>query len=146
VKLPGVRWPKKGSKVQRNNQPGAVAVLAGAAPRRRSAVEVGWAASRGGLTLAGTPPRRLSPRTMLNVLLLCCGLLQGIQAILTADLGHLPKASGRLEGMDRARYSSLLRKVKEASAEPAGESCSPPSPVLPLPPTSCLLACPGPPK
>ncbi|XP_010123972.1 PREDICTED: agouti-related protein, partial [Chlamydotis macqueenii] len=46
----------------------------------------------------------------------------GIQAILTADLGHghLQKASGGLEGADRARYSSVLRKVKEVSAEPAG--------------------------
>ncbi|XP_010181763.1 PREDICTED: agouti-related protein [Mesitornis unicolor] len=59
---------------------------------------------------------------MLNALLLCCGLLQGIQAILSADLarGHLQKVSGGLEGTERARYSSLLRKVKEASAEPAG--------------------------
>ncbi|KAM9228375.1 agouti-related protein [Leptosomus discolor] len=59
---------------------------------------------------------------MLNVLLLCCGLLQGIQAILTADLscGHLQKVSGGLEGADRARYSSLLRKIKEVSADPAG--------------------------
>ncbi|KAM9625602.1 agouti-related protein isoform 3-T3 [Morphnus guianensis] len=65
---------------------------------------------------------RLSPRTMLNVLLLCCGLLQGIQAILTTDLscGHLQKVSGGLEGADRARYSGLLRKVKEVSAEPVG--------------------------
>ncbi|KFP67151.1 hypothetical protein N322_06249, partial [Cariama cristata] len=65
---------------------------------------------------------RLSPRTMLNVLLLCCGLLQGIQAILTTDLscGHLQTVSSGLEGADRARYSSLLRKVKEVSAEPAG--------------------------
>ncbi|XP_032843389.2 agouti-related protein [Tyto alba] len=61
-------------------------------------------------------------RTMLNMLLLCCGLLQGIQAVLTTDLscGHLQKGSGGLEGADRARYSSLLRKVKEVSAEPAG--------------------------
>lgn len=61
---------------------------------------------------------------MLNALLLCCGLLQGIQAVLTADLsrGHLQKVSGGLEGEDKARYSSLLRKVKEVSAEPAGES------------------------
>ncbi|XP_017596298.1 PREDICTED: agouti-related protein [Corvus brachyrhynchos] len=62
---------------------------------------------------------------MLNVLLLCCGLLQGIQAVLdlrTADLscGHLQKASGGLEGVDRARHTSLQRKVKEVSAEPAG--------------------------
>ncbi|XP_049660265.1 agouti-related protein isoform X1 [Accipiter gentilis] len=65
---------------------------------------------------------RLSPRTMLNVLLLCCGLLQGIHAILTTDLscGHLQKVSGGLEGADRARYSGLLRKVKEVSAEPVG--------------------------
>lgn len=72
---------------------------------------------------------------MLNVLLLCCGLLQGIQAILTADLscGHLQKARGGLEGADRARYSSLLRKVKEVSAEPAGESCGPPLFHCPLP-------------
>lgn len=82
----------------------------------------------GGLTLAGTPLHRLSPRTMLNVLLLCCGLLQGIQAILTTDLscGHLQKVSGGLEGADRARYSGLLRKVKEVSAEPVGKSCGPP--------------------
>ncbi|XP_069649173.1 agouti-related protein [Haliaeetus albicilla] len=72
--------------------------------------------------LAGTPLCRLSPRTMLNVLLLCCGLLQGIQAILTTDLscGHLQKVSGGLEGADRTRYSGLLRKVKEVSAEPVG--------------------------
>ncbi|XP_054245794.1 agouti-related protein [Indicator indicator] len=60
---------------------------------------------------------------MLNVLLLCCGLLQGIQAVLSADLscGHLQKVGGGLEGADRARYTSLLRKVKhEASAEPEG--------------------------
>ncbi|XP_054026118.1 agouti-related protein [Dryobates pubescens] len=60
---------------------------------------------------------------MLNVLLLCCGLLQGIQAVLSADLscGHLQKVGGGLEGVDRARYSSLLRKVKhEVSAEPEG--------------------------
>lgn len=74
------------------------------------------------------PLHRLSPRTMLNVLLLCCGLLQGIQAVLdlrTADLscGHLQKASSGLEGADRARQASLQRKLKEASAEPAGESC-----------------------
>ncbi|KAM8985549.1 agouti-related protein isoform 1-T1 [Ara ararauna] len=57
---------------------------------------------------------------MLKVLLLCCGLLQGV--VLCADLGcGLPeKASGVLEGTDRARYSSLLRRVKEVSAEPAG--------------------------
>uniref|UniRef100_A0A8C0UJC7 Agouti-related protein n=1 Tax=Cyanistes caeruleus TaxID=156563 RepID=A0A8C0UJC7_CYACU len=66
-----------------------------------------------------------SPRTMLNALLLCCGLLQGIQAVLdlrTADLscGHLQKASGGLEGVDRARHTSLQRKAKEVSAEPAG--------------------------
>ncbi|KFP19656.1 Agouti-related protein, partial [Egretta garzetta] len=65
---------------------------------------------------------RLPPRTMLNVLLLCCGLLQGIQAVLAADLsrGHLQKASGGLEGADRAHYPSLLRKVKEVAVEPAG--------------------------
>ncbi|XP_064314202.1 agouti-related protein [Phalacrocorax carbo] len=59
---------------------------------------------------------------MLNVLLLCCGLLQGTQAILTTDLGHghLQKVRGGPEGTDRARYSSLLRKFKEVSAEPAG--------------------------
>uniref|UniRef100_A0A8C5IDV8 Uncharacterized protein n=1 Tax=Junco hyemalis TaxID=40217 RepID=A0A8C5IDV8_JUNHY len=71
------------------------------------------------------PLHRLSPRTMLNVLLLCCGLLQGIQAVLdlrTADLscGHVQKASGGLERVDRARQASLQRKGKEASAEPAG--------------------------
>lgn len=74
------------------------------------------------------PLHRLSPRTMLNVLLLCCGLLQEIQAVLdlrTADLscGHLQKASSGLEAGDRARHSSVQRKVKEVSAEPAGESC-----------------------
>ncbi|KAM6324823.1 agouti-related protein [Podargus strigoides] len=57
---------------------------------------------------------------MLNVLLLCCGLLQGIQAILAAGHGHLQKVSGGLEGTDRARYSSLLQKVKEASLYLAG--------------------------
>ncbi|XP_030326669.1 agouti-related protein [Strigops habroptila] len=57
---------------------------------------------------------------MLNALLLCCGLLQGV--VLSADLVcRLPaQASGRLEGTDRARYSSLLRRVKEVSAKPAG--------------------------
>ena len=80
------------------------------------------------------------------MLLLCCGLLQGTQAILTTDLGHghLQKVRGGPEGTDRARYSSLLRKFKEVSAEPAGESCDPPAHLLP--PTSCSLACPGPPK
>lgn len=64
---------------------------------------------------------------MLNVLLLCYGLLQGIQAILTSDLshGHLQKMSTGLYGADRARYPSLLRKVKEVAVEPAGESCAP---------------------
>ncbi|XP_053809078.1 agouti-related protein isoform X2 [Vidua chalybeata] len=71
------------------------------------------------------PLHRLSLRTMLNVLLLCCGLLQGIQAVLdlrTADLscGHLQKASGGLERVDRARQAGLQRKGKEVSAEPAG--------------------------
>uniref|UniRef100_A0A8C3CG26 Agouti-related protein n=1 Tax=Cairina moschata TaxID=8855 RepID=A0A8C3CG26_CAIMO len=62
------------------------------------------------------------PRTMLNVLLLCYGLLQGIQAILTSDLshGHLQKMNTGLYGADRARYPSLLRKVKEVAEEPAG--------------------------
>ncbi|XP_010009425.1 PREDICTED: agouti-related protein [Nestor notabilis] len=57
---------------------------------------------------------------MLNVLLLCCGLLQGV--VLSTNMGCvLPgQASGRLEGTDRAHYSSLLRRVKELSAEPAG--------------------------
>lgn len=98
----------------------------------------------GGLTLAGTPLHRLSPRTMLNVLLLCCGLLQGIHAILTTDLscGHLQKVSGGLEGADRARYSGLLRKVKEVSAEPVGKSCGQPG--LLLSPSSHSLACPEP--
>ncbi|XP_062442670.1 agouti-related protein [Rhea pennata] len=52
---------------------------------------------------------------MLNVLLLCYGLLQGIQAILTSDLSHnhLQKMSAGLDGADRAQYSNLLRKVKE---------------------------------
>lgn len=64
---------------------------------------------------------------MLNVLLLCYGLLQGIQAILTSDLshGHLQKMSAGLYGADRARYSSLLRKVKDVAVEPAGESGAP---------------------
>ncbi|XP_064015876.1 agouti-related protein isoform X2 [Pogoniulus pusillus] len=60
---------------------------------------------------------------MLNTLLLCCGLLQGIQAVLGADLscGQLQKAGSGLEGADRARYSSLLRRVRnEGSAEPHG--------------------------
>ncbi|XP_032051752.1 agouti-related protein [Aythya fuligula] len=59
---------------------------------------------------------------MLNVLLLCYGLLQGIQAILTSDLSHshLQKMSTGLYGADRARYPSLLRKVKEVAVEPAG--------------------------
>ncbi|NXW53938.1 AGRP protein, partial [Eurystomus gularis] len=51
------------------------------------------------------------------------GLLQGIQAVLGAELGcgQPHKVSGGLEGTDRARYSSLLRKVKnEVSAELAG--------------------------
>ncbi|KGL74727.1 Agouti-related protein, partial [Tinamus guttatus] len=62
------------------------------------------------------------PSTMLNVLLLCYGLLQGIQAILTSDLGrsHVQEMSAGLDGADRARYSSLLRKVKEVSEEPVG--------------------------
>lgn len=72
------------------------------------------------------PLHRLSPRTMLNVLLLCCGLLQGIQAVLdlrSADLscGHLQKASGGLEGADRARHAGQQRGAKEVSAGPAGE-------------------------
>ncbi|XP_063023635.1 agouti-related protein [Melospiza melodia melodia] len=93
--------------------------------QRMMAVEgTGQAATR--CADAGQAPlHRLSPRTMLNVLLLCCGLLQGIQAVLdlrTADLscGHVQKASGGLERVDRARQASLQRKGKEASAEPAG--------------------------
>uniref|UniRef100_A0A8C5TEP3 Agouti-related protein n=1 Tax=Malurus cyaneus samueli TaxID=2593467 RepID=A0A8C5TEP3_9PASS len=67
----------------------------------------------------------LSPRIMLNVLLLCCGLLHGVQAVLdlrTADLscGHLQKVSGGLERVDRAHQASLQQKVKEVSAELAG--------------------------
>lgn len=96
--------------------------------------------------LAGTPLPRLPPRTMLNVLLLCCGLLQGIQAILAADLsrGHLQKGTGGLEGADRARYSSLLRKVKEVSAEPDGESWGPPmSSHCPPPATRRHAQCPN---
>ncbi|XP_021264369.1 agouti-related protein [Numida meleagris] len=59
---------------------------------------------------------------MLNALLLCYGLLQGIQAILTSDLSHSPlqKMSAGLEEAGRAPYSSLLRKAKEASVELAG--------------------------
>ncbi|XP_050167331.1 agouti-related protein [Myiozetetes cayanensis] len=62
---------------------------------------------------------------MLTVLLLCCGLLQGIQAVLelrTAELscGHVQKASGGLEGADRARHASLQRRAQEAPAEPQG--------------------------
>lgn len=119
MKLPGVWCPKKGSQVQESKQPGVAAALAQAAPFQRRAA---WAA-----LLTRNPLHRLSPRTMLNVLLLCCGLLQGIQAILSADLSrsHLQKENGRLEGIDRAHYSSLLQKVKEMSAEPAGESCGP---------------------
>ncbi|XP_072202811.1 agouti-related protein [Excalfactoria chinensis] len=61
---------------------------------------------------------------MLNALLLCYGLLQGIQAILTSDLSHSPlqKMSTGLEEADRARYPSLLRKAKEVSAELAALS------------------------
>ncbi|KFU92174.1 Agouti-related protein, partial [Chaetura pelagica] len=62
---------------------------------------------------------RLSPRTMLNVLLLCCGLLQGIQAVLAAEPGHGHLKKG-MEGADRAGFSSLLREAKDASAAPAG--------------------------
>ncbi|XP_015729384.1 agouti-related protein [Coturnix japonica] len=57
---------------------------------------------------------------MLNALLLCYGLLQGIQAILTSDLSHSPlqKMSTGLEEADRAaRYPSLLHNAKELSAE-----------------------------
>ncbi|KFO97283.1 Agouti-related protein, partial [Calypte anna] len=59
------------------------------------------------------------PRTMLRVLLLCCGLLQGIQTILGTQLsqGHLQKG---MEGVGRAHYPSLLPRAKEVSAEPAG--------------------------
>ncbi|OXB74057.1 UNVERIFIED_CONTAM: hypothetical protein H355_003120 [Colinus virginianus] len=59
---------------------------------------------------------------MLNALLLCYGLLQGIQAVLSSDLGRSPlqKMSAGLDEADRARYSSLLRRAKEASAELAG--------------------------
>uniref|UniRef100_A0A8B9P8R7 Agouti-related protein n=1 Tax=Apteryx owenii TaxID=8824 RepID=A0A8B9P8R7_APTOW len=59
---------------------------------------------------------------MLNMLLLCYGLLQGIQAILTSDLSHshLQEMSAGLDGADRAQYSSLLHKVKEVSVEPVG--------------------------
>lgn len=75
---------------------------------------------------------------MLNVLLLCCGLLQGV--VLGADVGCglSGKVSGGLEGTDRARYSSLLRRVKEVSAEPAGESCG--TPLSQFPPFHKLLA------
>lgn len=70
---------------------------------------------------------------MLNVLLLCCGLLQGIQAVLDLrgaepSCGQLQKASGGLEGLDRARHGGLQRRAKEASAEPAGECCPAPTP------------------
>ncbi|XP_030313439.1 agouti-related protein isoform X2 [Calypte anna] len=56
---------------------------------------------------------------MLRVLLLCCGLLQGIQTILGTQLsqGHLQKG---MEGVGRAHYPSLLPRAKEVSAEPAG--------------------------
>ncbi|XP_009081839.1 PREDICTED: agouti-related protein [Acanthisitta chloris] len=59
---------------------------------------------------------------MLNMLLLCCGLLQGIQAVLTTELScsHLQKGSGGLEGVDRVRHSNLQKKLKEASPEPSG--------------------------
>lgn len=62
---------------------------------------------------------------MLNMLLLCCGLLQGIQAVLGADpsCGQLQKAGPGLEGVDRALYPSLLRRVRnEGAADPQGES------------------------
>ncbi|XP_009876339.1 PREDICTED: agouti-related protein [Apaloderma vittatum] len=56
---------------------------------------------------------------MLNALLLCCGLLQGIQVVLGTDItySHPQKVTRGLEGMDRTRYSSMLRKVEEAAAE-----------------------------
>ncbi|KAM6300666.1 agouti-related protein [Aegotheles albertisi] len=59
---------------------------------------------------------------MLNVLLLCCGLLQGLQAALAADLsrGHPQRGSGGMEEADRALYSSLQQRAKEVSAAPAG--------------------------
>lgn len=64
---------------------------------------------------------------MLNALLLCYGLLQGIQAILSSELSHSPlqKMSSGLEEADRARYPSLLHKAKELPVELAGESCNP---------------------
>lgn len=138
MKLPGVWWPEKGFQARESKQPGVAAALAQAAPRQRRAARA--------VMLTGNPLHRLSPRTMLNVLLLCCGLLQGIQVILSADLSrsHLQKENGGLEGVDRAPYSSLLQKVKEMSAEPAGESCGPQSSCCL--PTSRLLMCPWLPK
>lgn len=61
---------------------------------------------------------------MLNVLLLCCGLLPGIQVVLSTDLscGDPQKGSGGLEGTDRTSYPSLLQKIKEVPEEPSGES------------------------
>lgn len=113
----------------------AAKYLWGAPRRRRPRVGVqegtraGSTAGRGaGLMLAGCAR---CPRTMLNALLLCCGLLQGIQAILTSDLSHSPlqKMSAGLGEADRARYPSLLHKAKEASVELAGE-CHGPQPLL----------------
>ncbi|XP_048814279.1 agouti-related protein [Lagopus muta] len=59
---------------------------------------------------------------MLNALLLCYGLLQGIQAILSSELSHSPlqKMSSGLEEADRTRYPSLLHKAKELPVELAG--------------------------
>ncbi|XP_006028156.1 agouti-related protein [Alligator sinensis] len=59
---------------------------------------------------------------MLNMLLLCWGLLQGIQAILTSDLNsnHLQEMSSSVNGGGRSGYTSLLHKVKEAPVERSG--------------------------
>ncbi|CAM5092578.1 unnamed protein product [Natator depressus] len=59
---------------------------------------------------------------MLNMLLLGWGVLQGIQAILTADLSssHLSELHPILDGAERSSYPSLLQKFKEAPVGPAG--------------------------
>ncbi|XP_067406273.1 agouti-related protein [Emydura macquarii macquarii] len=59
---------------------------------------------------------------MLNMLLLCWGMLQGIQAILTSDLSnsHLQEMRPSLDGADRSGYPSLLQKIKEAPVGLAG--------------------------
>ncbi|XP_075796678.1 agouti-related protein isoform X2 [Pelodiscus sinensis] len=59
---------------------------------------------------------------MLNMLLLSWGVLQGIQAILSTDLGNSPLQDMRPGpgGPDRPSYLGLLQKIKEAPLGPAG--------------------------